>query len=499
MSGAGQGIVRANERPSMTETQLTADRVIPEELSRSFGVIGLRWLDGELLVGVADSMSEESRRGLLQKLSELGESRVALIDVDADSLAEVLDTSYRQLPNLTSNWSRVDTSTTEGPIAELVTTILDHAVRLRASDVHFEPLSEEFVVRARVDGRLEQVAHLPGAAAGPVVSRLKVLAQMNIVERRRPQDGQFSLHVADKDIDVRLATIATLYGEKAVARLLDTRRDLEDVEGLGLRGEYREKYDKLIHSQYGLIAVVGPTGAGKTTTLHSAIRELNRPDRNVATLEDPVEYVVEGVNHIPVVDAIGVGFATQLRGLLRQDPDIILVGEMRDEETARIGIQAALAGRLVLTSFHATDAVSAIYRLLQMGIEPHLVAASLRGVIAQRLMRRICPYCRVTYSASSSERLLLQHITLDEEVQVARGLGCTMCRGTGYRGRIGIFQILEISDELRELISMRPNPAALYSAAIGGGLRTLSDEAYLAALAGETTVLEASQLVGNDV
>lgn len=480
-------------------SEATAERALPESLSRSLGVIGLGWKGEVLSVGVSDQLTPEEVEDVRAKIAAEAEHPISCVPVDAAALAEVIDVSYRKLPDLTSSWNRLGDNVSEGPIAELVTSLLDHAVRLRASDVHFEPGVNDFVVRVRVDGKLEELAHFPSAAAAPVVSRLKVLAEMNIVERRRPQDGQFSLRLADKEMDLRVATIATLYGEKAVLRLLDTKRSLDDVEGLGLKGNHLDVFHRLMKSQYGLVAVVGPTGAGKTTTLHSAIGTLNSRDRHVATLEDPVEYVVDGVIHIPVVDAIGVGFATQLRGLLRQDPDIILVGEMRDEETARIGIQAALAGRLVLTSFHATDSVAAIYRLLQMGIEPHLVAASIRGVIAQRLLRRICQYCKVEYEATAAERLLLQKLSQEPKVMVAKGLGCTMCRGSGFRDRIGVFQILEITDELREMISLRPSPSAMMEVALSGGLRTLADEALSAALAQETTVTEAAQLVGSDV
>jgi len=390
-------------------------------------------------------------------------------------------------------------ATSDGPIAELVSSVMERAVRLRASDVHVEPTEGDLVIRARVDGQLEVIERLPGATAASFISRLKVLAKINIVERRRPQDGQFSLVVDDRQIDCRLATVATLYGEKAVMRLLDTRKALTDLSGLGLGEEQLRKVRKMVHAQHGLVITAGPTGSGKTTTLHSALHDLDVANLNVSTIEDPVEYVMKGINHIPVVEELGIGFAQQLRALLRQDPDVILVGETRDSETARISIQAALSGRLVITSLHATDALATIYRLFQMEIEPYLVAASLRGVIAQRLVRKVCDDCAEHYKPTSEELLMLSGLELPKNLKLRRGIGCENCRHSGYRDRVGVYQVFEISDNMRELISRRPDPYEMAAMAEKEGLKSLETEAYLLAIAGHTTVQEATRLVTKDV
>lgn len=478
----------------------TTVSAIPLEFAKAKNIVELRRIDSaSILVGFGTDLSQSQIIAISSEIENAFNVKVTPFSMDPKDIAEfhLFNITGADAENA-SAMQGIGTGS-EGPIAELTSGLLDRAVRLRASDVHFEPSADEFVVRARIDGKLEEISRLPGSVAGAVVSRIKVLAEMNIVERRRPQDGQFRYVVSGRDIDIRVGTIATIFGEKAVTRLLDTRRTLDDVTGLGMAGNELEKFKSLISSHYGLIVVAGPTGSGKTTTLHSAIRELNKRDANVATLEDPVEYVVEGVNHVPVIEGIGAGFATQLRGLLRQDPDVIMVGEMRDEETARIGIQAALAGRLVLTSFHATDSVSAIYRLLQMGIEPHLVAASLRGVISQRLLRRVCTFCKVEYVPERHERILLKSIDTLENFKFARGQGCVMCRNTGYRDRVGVFQIMEITDEIRELISMRPNPSAIYAAANSSGLPTLSAQAESVVHRMDTSIFEAAQLVSGDV
>lgn len=478
--------------------------ILPAELAKELTALSLRFEGENLIIGLPASHDEATRETALGKIqNHLGDTmgQITHVPIEDTLLSEVIDAVYRDRGAHGNTFNPVvnASSDSEGPIADLVNDVLERAVKLRASDIHVEPTDSNLVIRARVDGHLETVVSLPADLAAPFVSRLKVLAKINIVERRRPQDGQFSINVDSRQIDCRLATVTTLYGEKAVMRLLDTRKALTDLSGLGLADEQLSKVRRMVHAQHGLVITAGPTGSGKTTTLHSALHDLDVENLNVSTIEDPVEYVMKGINHIPVVEELGIGFATQLRALLRQDPDVILVGETRDSETARISVQAALSGRLVITSLHATDALSAIYRLFQMEIEPYLVAASLRGVIAQRLVRKVCDYCATEYEASESERLMLHEFKLPKNLTLRKGLGCAVCRGSGYRDRVGVYQVFEVSDSMRELISKRPDPFELQAMAVSEGYRSLENEAYVLAMAGRTTVQEATRLVTKDV
>jgi type IV pilus assembly protein PilB len=476
-----------------------AEFAIPADLMREIPAIGMRW-DGEsLLVGLPDVFDDQEEAAALQKLAAVDLKNVGVIRVPDRELRELVEYTLEAASVRSEAQIAEIAEGDEGPIADLVNQILNRAVRLRASDVHIEPAENEVIVRIRVDGALEELTRQPATVAAPIVSRLKVLGKMNIVERRRPQDGQFSTVAAGREIDVRMATVATLFGEKAVLRLLDTKRASVDMSDLGMNETALAHFQHMLAATYGMIVAAGPTGAGKTTTLQCALRDINTPERNVSTLEDPVEYVVPGINHIPVNESIGAGFAQQLRAILRQDPDVVLIGEVRDAETARIGIHAALSGRLVLTSLHAPDAIGVIYRLYQMEVEPHLVAASLRGAVSQRLLRRVCSYCVQYRDASYAERRILGDAAVGHsEIRLARGVGCSMCRGTGYRDRIGAFQVFEISDDLRELISMRPEPGKLYDMARRDGLVSIADQAYELARSGLTTLEEVARMVGTD-
>jgi type IV pilus assembly protein PilB len=477
-------------------TPLDAAHAIPEALVRAEGLLGLRWDGDDLVVGVRESLPSDAADDLLRKVRSAEVPTVREQRVPDDELRELIDLVYgnEDVPEALPAVHEDD----DGPIAALVNQIIDRAVRMRASDIHVEPQERDALVRVRIDGELEELTRQPSGIAAPVVSRLKVMAQMNIVERRLPQDGQFSVTVGDREIDVRLATVATMYGEKAVMRLLDTRRPAVDIGQLGMHDRSLEDFQHMLRANFGMIIAAGPTGAGKTTTLQCALRDINTPKRNVSTLEDPVEYVVDGINHIPVNDGIGASFATQLRAILRQDPDVILIGEVRDSETAKIGVQAALSGRLVLTSLHAQDAVAAVYRLFQLDVDPHLVAASLRGVVAQRLLRRICRYCGQSYSASVAERILLGAPADSAPLMLRRGVGCALCRGTGYRDRVAAFQVLDVTDELRELIAERASKQRIAEVAAAGGFRAIADEALELARLGQTSVEEAMRLVGVD-
>lgn len=476
-----------------------AHKVISEALAKELNCIGLRWqTENSLLVGVSDQLSDAEKKLVTARVKKEIHLEVEIQVVENLKLLQVIENSFSDVKGEKFSAPSFLSRDKEGPIAELVSNILQRAIDFRASDIHIEPTETDVKVRIRVDGKLEILTRLNSDLGAPIVSRMKVLARMNIVERRRPQDGQFSFKSHEKNIDLRLATVATLYGEKVVLRVLDSAKAITEIEDLGISAQDLALFHRMSNSSFGLIVAAGPTGSGKTTTLHSALRELNTPERNLTTLEDPVEYIVEGVNHIPVIESIGAGFAMQLRAILRQDPDVVLLGETRDGETAKIAIQGALSGRLVLTSLHAPDAVGAIYRLFQMEIEPHLVAAAINGIVAQRLVRRICVYCKETYTATAAERAMLRSPE-GKKVILARGTGCTMCRGTGYYDRVGVFQLLEITDNMRELISRRPNPNELYALARKEKMRTLEESALSLITTHETTLEEISYLIEYNV
>lgn len=378
----------------------------------------------------------------------------------------------------------------EAPVVKLVNGIIAEAVRQRASDIHIEPYEKAVRVRFRIDGVLQEAVPIPFKLKDAVVSRIKVMARLDISERRLPQDGHIKMKFPNKTIDLRVSTLPTLFGEKVVLRILDKSALALDLKKLGFDERELRIFKEAIHKPYGLILVTGPTGSGKTTTLYSAIQELNSTEVNIMTAEDPVEYDFMGINQLQVREEIGLTFASALRSFLRQDPDIVLVGEIRDEETVQIAIRAALTGHLVLSTLHTNDAPSAVTRLLDMGVEPYLVADSLLLVLAQRLVRVICQHCKKETEVNKATLLRLgvppEKIS---EVKTYKGEGCNHCRNTGYSGRIGIFEVMPITPAIRELIMEKAPLHAVKDAAIEEGMVTLR-EAALKKLFNGTTTLE---------
>ena len=411
----------------------------------------------------------------------------ALSDVDSQVHAfEVRDALRREAAQL-------DTAVVneEAPVVRVVQMIITQGLRDRASDIHIEPQIDRVRVRYRIDGALNEVLTLPGSIGPAVVSRIKILASMNIVERRRPQDGQISMHVDNREVDIRVSTTAIVGGEKVVMRLLDKSRPLYELAELGMPGDAAEQFRTLLRSPYGMVICAGPTGSGKTTSLYAALGEINSPERNIMTIEDPVEYTFESINQIQINEQAGITFANGLRSILRQDPDVILVGEVRDVDTARIAVQSALTGHFVLSSLHATDAVSALYRLLDMGIEPFLIASSVTAVMAQRLVRRTCTYCREPYEPSPEELGFLHAFGGEAPASgFTHGAGCNFCAQTGYLDRIGVYELLVVTDDVREMIVDRPSHEEMRKLARTQGMRTLQEEAVRLVESGLTTPAE---------
>lgn len=392
--------------------------------------------------------------------------------------------------------------TGEAPIIRLLNAVLQQAVKERASDIHIEPYEKELDVRIRVDGILHRALTPPKIIQDALISRIKIMANLDIAEKRLPQDGRIRLLIGGRDVDIRVSIVPTTFGERAVLRLLDKRLGLIGLWEVGLNDDDVRSLDDILRRTNGILLVTGPTGSGKTTTLYAALNRVHTEEKNIITVEDPVEYQLKGIGQINVNSKIGLKFASGLRSILRQDPDVIMVGEIRDAETAEIAIQASLTGHLVLSTLHTNDAPSAITRLIDMGIEPFLTASSLIGVLAQRLVRVICPHCKESYEASETERsYLVSAASLPDNapVRLFRGKGCEKCLGKGYLGRTGIFELLIVDDSIRNMIIARTDSQSLKNMAISRGMKTLRSDGLDKILKGITTIEEVLRVTQADV
>jgi len=412
-------------------------------------------------------------------------------------VSNINDDDVHGLDSMNESTEHIRDMASEAPVIKLVNHIISEAIESRASDIHFEPFADELLLRYRIDGILHEFDPPPKRLSSAITTRIKIMAKMDISERRLPQDGRIKLKILGKDIDMRISTLPTLHGESVVMRILDRGNLLLDLGQMGFPKKVQDELEKLILKPYGKLLVTGPTGSGKTTTLYAALSKINTPNKKIITVEDPVEYQMRGINQIHVKSQIGLNFASGLRSIVRQDPDVIMVGEIRDPETAEISIQAALTGHLVFSTVHTNDAAGAITRLLDMGIENFLISSALLGVLAQRLVRVICPDCKEERPLKTSLREEMGILT-KEDIKVYHGKGCKACSQTGFRGRCGIYELLVIDDNIRELILKKTTAQIIRDQARKAGMTTLREDGWDKVIKGITTVEEILRVTQND-
>jgi type IV pilus assembly protein PilB len=486
---------------------------VPKEIAFKYQVIPLFRLDNALTLATSDPGNVEVIDVIRR---ETGLSVELVVSTQEDILAaleqhhgpaasfegaidEVIQKIQDEKPPETQpNKDNLTKIAEEAPVVQLVNLIISQAIKDGASDIHLEPEEDSLVVRNRVDGVLREALSPPKNLQAAITSRIKILAEMDIAESRVPQDGRFQVRLQDREIDIRCSALPTVYGENIVMRILDKSSLMINLESLGLTEIMFKRFRAILDSSYGIILVTGPTGSGKTTTLYSCLNALNTPDVNIITVEDPVEYRLKRIRQAQVNAKAGLTFASGLRSILRQDPDIVMVGEIRDSETAKIAVEAALTGHLVLSTLHTNDAPGALTRLSEMGVEPFLIASATVGVIAQRLVRKICVKCRQAYRPSPE---LLRELGFDPAQRdwvFYKGAGCSQCKNTGHRGRCGIYEIMTITEEIRNLCLQRASSDQIKKAALKEGMRTLRQDGFLKALKGITTIEEVVRATNTD-
>jgi type IV pilus assembly protein PilB len=504
--------------PSVTLSQMEVDpevlQLVPAAIAKKYEVLPVKRVGNTLTVAMADPTnvfalddiafmtnlqvlpvvaSQAAIRKAIERHYEA--QTAAMTDVLSELSSEAMSAAVEVLEDEEAG-SKVDVielkeSADEAPVVKLVNMVLVDAIQRGASDIHFEPYEKVFRVRFRIDGVLHEMLSPPKRLEPAILSRLKIMANLDIAERRLPQDGRIKLRYNGREIDFRVSTLPTIFGEKAVLRILDKEALKLDLTQLGFDPWSLEQFQKAIHQPYGMILITGPTGSGKTTTLYSAIHTINSPELNIMTAEDPVEYNLKGVNQVQINEAVGRTFATVLRSFLRQDPDVILVGETRDLETAQIAIRAALTGHLVFSTLHTNDCPSTVARLVDMGIPPFLVASALLLVLAQRLGRRVCKDCRQPYEADEDSLVPYGHVSQGRgRVVLYKGRGCPTCNFTGLKGRVALYEVMPITQELRDMILKNAPTAELRRVAISQGMKTLRQAGLLKVLEGVTTVEE---------
>ena len=497
---------------SKTTIPISMAQVVPKNIAKQFQVVPVRMERDELYLAMSDPMNfyaiEEVKKAVRKKIVPMiatteGVEHAILVLYGNEGAARAIEAMKREAPTEEDNGEEaqftgniLNDNINDAPTIRLVNSIIERAILERASDIHIEPKEKELQVRMRIDGVLRKILTIPKNLQNSVISRLKIMSGMDIAERRVPQDGRFNVKNKKREFDLRVNSLPTVYGEKIVARLLDKRAGYLTPDSIGLMGDNLKKYQRAIHCTSGVILIAGPTGSGKSSTMNTMISQLNTEEVNVVTLEDPVEYNIDGVNQVQINEKTGMDFANGLRAILRQDPDIIAVGEIRDGETAQISMRAAITGHVVLSTIHTNDAVGTIERLEDIGVEPYLIVTALRAVISQRLVRRICPKCKKSYEATDEEVRRLGLSTEHKHI-FYRGEGCADCFNTGYRGRIGVFEILEITPEIRPLISQQAGRPVIEQelASAHSEFKTLRENAIQLVEEGITTTEEVQRVI----
>ncbi len=505
-SDVADAFVESGHYERIASDQYPLEPQLPQSISlrflKQFHIIGLAQHDNALSVTmmdpedqfVLDALKLATGKTIIPKVGLLSEIDTALevqygegrsqMDqiVDNLSMDDVGEEDLEHLKDLAS----------EAPVIKMVNLIMQRAIETKASDIHIEPFEQTLKVRLRIDGVLQEIDAPPVKSTAAVISRIKIMAKLNIAERRLPQDGRIKVQMLGKELDLRVSTIPTMYGESVVIRLLDKENTVLDFAALGFAGMHLQRFLDVLALPHGIILITGPTGSGKSTTMYAALKRLNTSSRKILTVEDPVEYQMEGINQIQAKPQIGLTFSAALRSIVRQDPDVIMIGEMRDLETARIAVQSALTGHLVLSTLHTNDAAGGVTRLLDMGLEEYLLTSTVNGILAQRLVRKLCAVCKQSQPASEQliNELRLRRFVPDGEIVLQQAHGCPACNNTGYRGRMAIIEFLPMTDPIRKLIMAHEEAGAIEKLAIAEGMQTLFENGLTKVIEGSTTLEE---------
>ena len=494
--------VEANQYPQ--ETQLP--ETVPLRFLKTNHIIGINQTSADITVAMMDPEDQFSiaalclasgkaiiaKVGLLSEIDagldvQYGEDRSKMDKLIDDLAANDLEDDFGE-----EDLAHLKDLASEAPVIKMVNLIMQRAIETKASDIHVEPFEQTLKIRLRIDGVLQEIDAPNVKSTAAVISRIKIMAKLNIAERRLPQDGRIKVQMLGKELDLRVSTIPTMYGESVVIRLLDKENTVLDFAGLGFAGRHLQQFIDVLSQPHGIILITGPTGSGKSTTMYAALKQLNTPERKIITVEDPVEYQMEGVNQIQAKPQIGLTFASALRSIVRQDPDVIMIGEMRDLETAKIAVQSALTGHLVLSTLHTNDAAGGITRLLDMGLEEYLLTSTVNGILAQRLVRKLCPACKVASIAEPEivSSLNLRRFTDETDIVLYKPVGCSACAGMGYRGRLAIIEFLPMTDPIRKLIMAHKEAGAIQKLAVAEGMQTLYENGLVKVIQGITTLEE---------